>query len=213
MSSRSGPQAFALCFLAALGAPPSFPAPATPPPAATLRAPGFLLPEPMALQPFELVDESGGAFTPRALQGRWTLLFFGYTHCPDVCPATLAQIRAVKGAMATQEPTVPLAVVFVSIDPARDGSEQLDQYTKMFGTDFLGVGGPQAAVDAFAKQFRVKYAVSSGTPEAYLIDHTSSVALITPQGQLKALFSVPLRTDAVAADIDQLMRSGAREGG
>jgi protein SCO1/2 len=188
-------------------------APATPPTTATLRSAGFLLPEPMALQPFTLVDDQGKAFTAKSFADRWTLLFFGYTHCPDVCPATLAQIRAVKTALETMDPAADVSVVFVSIDPKRDGSEELARYTKMFGSDFLGVGGDQADVDAFARQFRVKYAVSSGTSEAYLIDHTSSVALISPRAQLRALFSVPLRTEAVAMDIKQLLRAGTPAGG
>jgi protein SCO1/2 len=170
---------------------------------------GFYLPEPLPLEAFRLLDHDGKAFTAGALRDQWTLLFFGYTHCPDVCPTTLAQIRAVKRKLADSKVPLKLGVVFVSIDPQRDSSEQLRQYVSQFGDDFVGVGGPPLNVDSFAKQFRVKYAISGGTSSTYFIDHTSSVALITPQGQLRALFSVPLQPDSTASDIQRISLADA----
>ena len=170
----------------------------------SLQSVGFYLPRPMPLADFKLIDQNGAAFTLDNLERHWTLLAFGYTHCPDVCPLTLAQIRSVKKSLAELDGNLPLSLVFVSIDPQRDSSEQLEKYAGLSGNDFTGVGGDPLAVDAFAKQLQVKYAISGGTSDTYFIDHTSSVALITPRGQLRALFNVPLRPDAVAADIHRL---------
>lgn len=182
----------------------AFGAPVKDPQASSLQNVGFYLPRPMPLAEFKLVDQNGAAFTLNNLQHHWTLVAFGYTHCPDVCPMTMAQIRSVKKSLAALDHKLPLSVVFVSIDPQRDSSEQLKTYAGLFGNDFIGVGGDPLAIDAFAKQLKVKYAIAGGTSNTYFIDHTSSVALITPHGQLRALFNVPLRPDAVAADIHRL---------
>jgi len=175
-----------------------------------LRIPGYALPQPLALQSFRLIDQHGHEFTLADLRNRWTLLFFGYTHCPDVCPTTLAQLRSVKELLSKQAASVMPAVVFVSIDPQRDSSAQLKQYTEQFGTDFTGVGGDPRAIDAFAQQFKAKYAIASGASTTYLIDHTSSVALINPNAQLHVLFSVPLRPEAVAVEIQRLTKASHR---
>lgn len=182
----------------------AFGAPATDAEAVSLQNVGFYLPRPMQLADFKLVDQNGAAFTLDDLKQHWTLVAFGYTHCPDVCPMTMAQIRSVKKSLAALDKALPLSVVFVSIDPQRDSSEQLKTYAGLFGNDFLGVGGDPLAVDAFAKQLKVKYAIAGGTSNTYFIDHTSSVALITPRGEVRALFNVPLRPEAVAADIHRL---------
>jgi len=169
-----------------------------------LLSPGFYLPQPMPLDAFKLVDQKSSPFTLDDLRAHWTLVFFGYTHCPDVCPMTMAQMRSVRKSMTTLDDEMPLAVVFVSIDPQRDSAEQLKNYADQFNNDFVGVGGDPIDVDAFAKQFKVKYAIAGGTNDAYFIDHTSSVALIDPKAQLRALFSVPLRPEAVAADVHRI---------
>jgi protein SCO1/2 len=168
---------------------------------------GFFLPRPQPLQPFRLVDEAGNAFTLDDLRDRWTLLAFGYTHCPDVCPTTLTQARAVTAALSRADAALELSVVFVSIDPQRDSGAQLQQYASKFANSFTGVGGAPLDVESFTAQFKVKYAIAGGTSGAYFLDHTSSVALISPRGELRALFSVPLRPEAVAADIKEIARA------
>jgi protein SCO1 len=168
---------------------------------ALMQAPGFYLPESLPLKKFSLRDHNGASFELADLQQRWTLLFFGYTHCPDVCPATLVQIRALKQMLASRQPPLAPAVVFISVDPQRDSSVRLKGFVQSFGDDFLGVGGTPEAVDVLARQLRVKYSVAERAGAAYLMDHTSSVALITPTGHLRALFSAPLRPASVADDI------------
>lgn len=177
----------------------------------SLRIPGYALPRPLALESFRLFDQQGREFTLDNLRNRWTLLFFGYTHCPDVCPTTLAQLRSVTELLSKHSDSVIPAVVFVSIDPQRDNAGQLKEYAAQFVGDFTGVGGEPHEIDSFARQFRAKYAISGGTSTSYFIDHTSSVALINPNAQLHVLFSVPLRPEAVAVEIQRLTRSSRTE--
>lgn len=168
---------------------------------------GFYLPNTLALTAFQLVDHHSRAFTNAALHGHWTLLSFGYTHCPDVCPMTLSGLRAIKKQLAASHSPMTLKIVFVSLDPQRDTAALLGQYLGQFDDDFVGVGGAPAAVDAFAEQLRVKYAVSGSTSDTYVLDHTSSVALFNPRGELRALFSTPLRADAVSADLRRIYQA------
>lgn len=190
----------------ALSAPQSrSPSPAGNAPAtARLQAAGFLLPEPLGLQEFILVDQQGRPFTRGNLRNQWTLLMFGYTHCPDVCPATLTQLRATVQTVAERDPGLKLAVVFVTLDPERDPPAQLKKYLASVDAGFVGVGGSPADVAAFAGQFRVRYEKAGQSGDSYLIDHTSSVALINPDGDLQALFSAPLRPSSVARDVQAI---------
>ena len=175
--------------------------------ATSLQIPGYALPQPLPLESFRLFDQQGDEFTLDDLRSRWTLLFFGYTHCPDVCPATLAQLRSVTKLMARQPGAVSPAVVLVSIDPQRDSADRLKEYSAQLGSDFTGVGGEPAAIRSFAAQFQAKYSSAGGTGRSYLIDHTSSVALINPNAELQVLFSVPLRPEAVAAELQRLTKT------
>lgn len=162
---------------------------------------GFYLPEPLPLEPFTLVDHEAQPFTRDRLEGRWTLLVFGYTHCPDVCPITLAQVRDTRALLEQQSPRLDVAAVFVSIDPERDTPDRVAAYVAAFDEDLIGVTGTAEAIAAFAGQLRVKYAPTQSSAGGYLVDHSSSVALLTPRAELAALFSVPLRPERLASDL------------
>lgn len=162
---------------------------------------GFYLPQPLPLEPFTLVDHEALPFTRDRLEGRWTLLVFGYTHCPDVCPVTLAQVRDARALLEQQSPALDVAAVFVSIDPERDTPDRVAAYVAAFDEDLVGVTGTAEAVAAFAGQLRVKYAPTRRSPGRYLVDHSSAVALLTPRAELAALFSVPLRPERLASDL------------
>jgi protein SCO1/2 len=179
---------------------PTYPGAATPQTASPIIS-GFYLPSVLPLAPFELVDHHGKPFTLAQLQGQWTLLSFGYTHCPDVCPTTLSELRAVRKHLKSDKTAPNIRVVFVTLDPDRDTPSMLGEYLSQFDREFLGVSGSVAALAAFTEQLRVKYAKAAGAGSNYLLDHSSSVALITPQGRLRALFSTPLRSAKVASDI------------
>jgi protein SCO1 len=170
---------------------------------------GFYLPSALPLTPFELVDHRGKPFTLTQLQGQWTLLSFGYTHCPDVCPTTLSELRAVRKLLKSDPAALNIRVVFVTLDPDRDDPALLGEYVGRFDREFIGVRGTAPGLASFTGQLRVKYAKATGKGPDYLLDHSSAVALITPEGQLRALFSTPLRGTEVASDIRLIRARGS----
>jgi protein SCO1 len=166
---------------------------------------GFELPVPMALKAFRLTDHQGRAFDATRLAGRWTLVLFGYTHCPDVCPTTLAQMAEVRKIVAATREDIPTASVFVTVDPARDTRQRLAGYVAQFGDDVIGVTGLPDDLRGLADQFRVRYTPTRPVGSAgYRFDHTASVSLLGPDGRLFAIFTLPLRPGKVAADVAQL---------
>jgi protein SCO1/2 len=180
------------------------------PAAAPAHSSGFYLPEPMPLQDFALVDHGTRPFTRTDLEGHWTLVVFGYTHCPDVCPTTLAQVRDTLELLRQKDAGFAMRSVLVSIDPERDTPEQLAGYVGAFGAGIVGLTGSPGAVAAFAKQFKVMYAVTERLPDGYFMDHSSAVALLTPDAELRALFGVPLRPATLADDLYALAADPTR---
>jgi len=156
--------------------------------------------EARALQPFELVDHTGKAFTNNALMGHWSFIFFGYTHCPDVCPTTLSVLNSVATRLRDQAD--PVRYIFISVDPERDTPDKMGQFVSYFNADFIGVTGTTEAISQLTQQLgviaaRVDDAVDA---ENYLVDHTASILLIDPDGRFHALFSPPLKAEDIAAD-------------
>jgi protein SCO1/2 len=177
----------------------------TPPePADPLSATRF--PVARALQPFELVDHHGRRFDNQSLQGHWTFMFFGYTHCPDVCPITLSVLNDVAQRLAGTGMDARFA--FVSVDPQRDTPEQLARFVTYFNGDFIGVTGEPEAIEALTGQLGVLFMQVGNTdsPDSYLVDHTASVFLIDPDGRYHAVFSSPLEADAVVKDFRNLLK-------
>jgi protein SCO1/2 len=173
---------------------------------------GFELPEPKPLRPFGLEDHCGRTFDNARLAGHWTLLLFGYTHCTDVCPTTLVQMRDARRELARHHPDVPLALLFVTVDPTRDTRARLASYAANFGDHVLAVGGSPSAIRSFADQFKVRYARRAGAraESAYEIDHTPNVALLGPDGRLHAVFTLPLHAERVASDVARMNARAAR---
>lgn len=165
-----------------------------------------LLDQPRPLPQFNLIDGAGDTFDKQDLQGRWSFLFFGYTHCPDVCPTTLATmneaLRAIKVSAGTPNPQV----VFVSVDPQRDTPAKLKRYVDYFNPTFVGATGEPAALNKLTRALGIVHAKLPGERigENYLVDHSASILLINPQGELAALFSAPHRAKAIAGDFERL---------
>ena len=152
-----------------------------------------LRPHAVPLQPFTLIDHNEQAFTQADLKGKWSFLFFGYTHCPDVCPTTLHLLKQINTELKKNSQTVSdMQVVFISVDPERDTPEILKKYTAYFNKDFISVTAPADKLIKFSKQFAAAYIKEkSETPGEYLISHTSSIFLVDPQMRIVASFSPP----------------------
>jgi protein SCO1/2 len=158
---------------------------------------GTWLPQPRAVPDVSLVDQAGQPFTTQNLKGHPTLIFFGFTHCPDVCPTTLARLAQVVKAANIPD----LKVLLVSVDPERDTPELLERYVHAFNPDFGGVTGKPGEIQRFAREFGVAIAkVDMGGGE-YTVDHSAVVTLLNRQGQRVALFTPPYEVAPVAADL------------
>ena len=158
---------------------------------------GTWLPQPRPIEDFTLTDEAGQPLTLQGLQGHPTLVFFGFTHCPDVCPTTLAKLAQTVKAAAIPN----LSVLLVTVDPARDKPEQLNQYVHAFDPKFKGATGTPAEIDRFSREFGVAVArVDLGGGE-YTMDHSAVVFLLDSQGRRVALFTPPFEIPTLAADL------------
>jgi protein SCO1 len=153
------------------------------------------------LPDFELADQAGQPFGRDRLRGQWTLMFFGFTNCPDVCPTTLATLADVRRRLADLPAADRPAVVLVSVDPARDTPEALGRYVAHFDPHFLGVTGPPAALEVLTRDLGVAFSI--GPPSAdgnYSVDHTAAIFLIDPSAAFAAVFGSPHIADVIARD-------------
>ncbi len=169
--------------------------------APTLTA-GTALAEPIPLAEFQLEDQAGHAFGRRDLEGEWSLLFAGFTHCPDACPATLALLARLQARLHADGH--PLRVVFLSVDPERDTPEQLARYAGYFGERILAATGERNEIDALAKSLGLAYVRVPGSGEHYSYDHSTAVVLIDPAARLAGYFRPPLDLDAIEQDLRRL---------
>ena len=153
------------------------------------------------LKPFSLVDKNEQTFTHENFKDKWSFVFFGYTHCPDICPTTLVTLKHINKALEKYPHAKSnFQVVFVSVDPERDTPKSLASYVSFFNKDFIAVTGHAEKLKAFAKQFSAAYIKeASNTPGDYLMSHTSSIFLVSPKAELVASFSPPLSVDTITA--------------
>lgn len=150
--------------------------------------------------PFHMVDQDGRPVDAGILKGRWSAVFFGYTFCPDVCPATLQALG--QAARRLGPAARDLQVVFVTVDPARDGPRQMKAYieAQALPVPTIGLTGTAAQVAAMAKAYRVYYARSGSGPN-YTMDHSAAVYLMDPQGRFAAPLTAAMKPDQIAAEI------------
>ncbi len=158
--------------------------------------------------PFHLVDQAGQPVDQTALNGKWSAVFFGYTYCPDVCPATL-QALGQAAMRLTPGQRQSLQVVFVTVDPARDTPQQMKTYldAQALPVKTLGLTGTPAQIAATAKAYRVYYA-KAGAGETYTMDHTSVVYLMNPKGQFAAPLAHGMTPDLIARQINAAEHTG-----
>jgi protein SCO1/2 len=159
-----------------------------------------VLSTPRALPPLELVDQDGSPLGPAYFDGHWTLVFFGFTQCPDICPTTLATLAQTARALEDLPVALQPRVLLISVDPERDPPEILAPYVRFFDPRFLGATGSLEATAAAASAFSVPYAKVSLPEGGYTLDHGSGVFLIGPAGNMVAYFSAPHEATTIASD-------------
>ena len=151
---------------------------------------GLLWPNPRSLMPFTVTDHLGRPFGLDQLSGKWSFLFFGFTHCPDVCPITLTVLKDFYGKLVNENAAGDVQVIFVTVDPARDTREQVANYIRYFNEKFIGLTGTDEQIAALAQQIGVIF-YKADNNEDYAVDHSASVFLISPAGKWVGLFSAP----------------------
>jgi len=159
-----------------------------------------LFPDPKALTAFALTDDKNRVFDLASLKGKWSFLFFGFTHCPDICPTTLAVLA--RAHLYIAKSTVGaknIQFVFISVDPNRDTASKLRQYVDYFDTSFLGVTGDNAQIGNLAGQLGAAYQVAI-TPgvENYPVYHSTAVFLLDPRARFHAVFTPPHDAEAIS---------------
>ncbi len=163
-----------------------------------------LYPSEKTLSDFSLNLGGGGSFNNGSINGKWTVLFFGYTHCPDVCPTTMANLAKVVG-FIKPELKNNLQVVLVSVDPERDTPDHLQQYVKYFNKNFKAATGSHDQLQGFAKALgAIYYQNKTDEHGQYLIDHTSKVFVINPKGMRAGIFDGQIMPPATAYPAQQI---------
>ena len=149
---------------------------------------GKILARPMEIDQFELIDQNNDAFNNKSLQGGWTVLFFGYTNCPDVCPTTIYKLAEIKNEIKEELPSTDFNTVLVTLDPDRDSTERLYEYIGYFDETMLGVTGTYENIQSFTSSLSVFYQRINKV-EGYDFNHTASIFVFDKNGSLFATMS------------------------
>ena len=212
LPSLMSKRAFTLLLVAALAAglglwasQRHFGSPANPPPPV---ATSFnLLPTPRVLPAFSLQQSDGTPLTGEELQGHWTVVFLGFTHCPDVCPTTLAQLAGAQKLWASLPEASRPRVLFVSADPDRDSPRLTGDYARAFHADTLAATAPIPQLEAFARSLSLVFMKSpgaSGKPGDYTIDHSAALVVLDPQARMAGVVQPPFDVKGIATDLARL---------
>ena len=171
---------------------------------------GTLIEPSRTLKDFSLVDYDRRIFNVANLRGHWTILFFGYTHCPEFCPATLATLAALRKRLGTDPGAASPQVIFVSVDAKRDTPEQLKGYVPRFDSSFIGLTAlDQPQVEAVAKEFGVAVGIHDADQGDYLVDHSTALFVVDPAGNISAILTGPFTVEALLNDFKLIVAARA----
>jgi len=159
-----------------------------------------------ALPDFSLIDQHGRTFGAGNLHGHWSMMFFGYTNCPDFCPTTLATLAALEKRLRASAAPVRPQIVFISVDAKRDTPEQLAKYVPYFDPEFIGVTAPdQATIEGMAAKLGLGIVITPKPDGSYTVDHSGEIFVVNPDGKLAAILVGPFTVDALAADFRRVV--------
>lgn len=170
---------------------------------------GTLLDVPRPVQAFSLTGIDARLFNNDSLRGSWTMMFFGFTHCGSMCPTTMAELGKMYRLLKEKGVKTLPQVVMISVDPERDSQKKLGNYVKAFDPHFYGARGSETSIKAMTREMGIAYIkiAPEGTIDAsnYDIEHTGTVMLFNPQGELAAFFTSPHQADLLAQDYMMLV--------
>ena len=165
----------------------------------------FILPRPRALAEINLDSHTGAAFTNATLEGKWSFIFFGFTHCPDICPTSMSVLGQVARGLKLDrvENADAFQGILVTVDPERDTLEKLGTYATAFAPDFIGVRGDRASLAEFATQVNVAFAkVPEG--DGYTMDHTGNFVILNPMGHYHGFLKLPHDAETIRLTFQSL---------
>ena len=169
------------------------------------EAAGIVFDDPQKIDTVQLVDHKGEQFDVARLQNRWSLIYFGFTNCPDLCPLTLTQFAKLDEELGI-EPTPAIQYIFVSVDPDRDTPDRLGAYVEFFFPELIGVTGNSADLEKFASQLAVGFKAHSDQGENYPVDHSNAILLVNPAAEFQAVLTAPHTTERLAADFRAIQK-------
>jgi len=179
---------------------------------------GFFWPDQLQLHPFGLVDHENRKFDQPRLSGQWSFVFFGYTHCPDICPITMNLLRQAREKLLRDAgPDMdPIDIVFVSVDGERDTPDRLRDYIGFFGEGFTAASGTKAQIESLTTQLGVAWSIDEHEEgQDYLVGHSGAVFLISPQATIASIWQPPHKADEIAdrfMQIQDFLRNGNQPG-
>jgi protein SCO1/2 len=169
---------------------------------------GIQLQSPRVADDFTLETSTGEPMSLSDFRGKYVVLFFGYTYCPDVCPTTLNDLQQMVKELGEKR-AENVQIIMVSVDPERDTPEQLAQYLAFFNPNFIGMTGTVEDIQPVASQFGIYFERHEGSADTgYLVDHTAAVTVIDPEGYVRMIFTNGVKGADMASDIAYLMRRG-----
>jgi protein SCO1/2 len=152
---------------------------------------------------FQLIDQNGKPFSDANLKGKWHLIFFGYTHCPDACPTALNEMSLALDRLGIKRDEV--GVVFITVDPERDTPDVLKSYVQSFDAPIVALTGSPEAVAQAAKAYRVFYAKHPRADGDYDMDHSAVIYVMNPEGRFTATFTPDSSADAIVQRLQKLI--------
>ncbi|WP_462380286.1 SCO family protein [Pseudomonas sp. Marseille-QA0892] len=169
-----------------------------------LEAGIVLLPQPRDLPAMEMIDQDERPVALNELKGQWSLLFFGYTFCPDICPTTLAELRQLDERLPADVKD-RLQMVLVTVDPERDTPQQLKEYLAYFSPDFVGLNGSMEQITALASRVSIPFIPPDTSKPGYTVDHSGNLVVIGPDGTQRGFIRSPLDVDKLTEQLPRLM--------
>jgi protein SCO1/2 len=161
-----------------------------------------------ALPDFSLIDTRGQTFGLAQLRGHWSMMFFGYTNCPDFCPTTLTTLAALEKRLRAGAAPVRPQVIFMSVDAARDTPQQLAKYVPYFDPEFIGLtAASQSDLEAVAARLGVSVIITPHSDGTYTVDHTGAIFVLNPQGKLAAVLTGPFAVADLESDFRRIVEA------
>ncbi|EPJ77186.1 MAG: SCO family protein [Pseudomonas sp.] len=164
----------------------------------------ILLPQSRKLPDLTMTNQDGQPVVVSELKDKWTVLFFGYTFCPDICPTTLAQLRQIKSELP-KDVLANLRVVLISVDPNRDTPAQLKQYLGYFDKEFIGLTASVADIQKLANSVSIPFIPADTSKPNYTVDHSGNLALLGPDGTQRGFIRAPLNNQKLVAQLPGLL--------